>query len=191
MSYSKNPDGVAFVNPSKWIHHHLFDHVAIWDVPLVKPRFTYSVDTSLSLEGYDVAAELDKLLASFNRGGHCESGFVRKHDFAVKQHVEFGAMRGVPMPNIEDFDISVMYRASQANAIMLFNISLPTVIKRLPSAREVVVVVDLQDGQSFRDLVQQHQAASPFPIRVVTEAPLTENSKDIQHQYSQVCLCGR
>lgn len=186
LSYSRNPDGVAFTNPSKWIHNHLFDDVSIWDVPLVKPRFSCTVDTSLSLKGYDVAAELDKMLLSFQRGGRCESGFIVKTNFDAKEHEEFGTARGAPMPDINDYDISVMYRTFYGDA-MIFNVSLPTIIRRLPSAREVVVVVEERDGDLFRQLVEQHQEAAPFPIRVITEPTLMDGH--IQQKYSKVSCC--
>lgn len=49
-----------FLNPEQWVTHHMFKHVSVWDIPLVKPRFGCSTDLSLVASGYDVAHELNR-----------------------------------------------------------------------------------------------------------------------------------
>lgn len=184
-AFSENQEGVLFVNPREWSHHHLFEPVSVWDVPLVKPHFSCMIDLRLALKGYDVAGLLDEWLQAFFKGARCERGYIDLDPRLLlpKPNVEFGEAVGKPMPRIEDYDVSVMYRSFYGDAV-LFSVSLPTVMKHFPSAREVVVVVEERDGDLFEGIVDPHRASSPFPIRVVTEPSLMDG--DIQQKYSKV-----
>lgn len=76
LAYSRNPAGIWFFNPQQWVSDHLFKAASIWEIPLVKPRFSCSVDPSISLEEYDVSSELFRELDALANGATCESGVV-------------------------------------------------------------------------------------------------------------------
>lgn len=76
ISYSRNPSGVAFVDPKQWSRHNLFSHPSIWDIPLLKPRFGCTIDISIQSQGYNVAQELRKWVDAFHHGASCHQGFV-------------------------------------------------------------------------------------------------------------------
>lgn len=76
LAYSRNPEGVWFLNPQQWVSQHLFQTASIWDIPLVKPRFSCSVDPRLDLEKFDASAQLAQQLDAFDNGATCESGFM-------------------------------------------------------------------------------------------------------------------
>lgn len=76
LAYSRNTPGVWFVNPQAWVTEHLFKEASIWDVPLVKPRFSCGVDPALLGSGADVAGALDRSLEIFANGGTCEDGLI-------------------------------------------------------------------------------------------------------------------
>lgn len=184
-AFYHNQRGVLFVNQREWSHHHLFESVSVWDVPLVKPHFSCMVDIRPSLKGFDVARFIEDWFQAFQRGARCERGYIDmdQHLLLPKPNVEFGEAVGKPMPDIKEYDISVMYRSFYGDAT-LFNVSLPTVIKYFPSAREVVVVVEERDRDIFEGIVAPQRASSPFPIRVVTEPSLMDGH--IQQKYSKV-----
>lgn len=182
----QNSDGVQFTNLRQWSHRHIFEDVSVWDVPLVKPLFSCSVDVSLSMEGYDVAASLRERLNAFSHGARCDEGFLRldRAGLQTKRHWEFGVQDSVQaMPDIKDFNISVMYRTF-FGGVDLFSISLPTVIDRFPDALEVVVVVEERDEELFESIVSRHRALAPFPLRIVVEPSLMDGH--IQQKYSKV-----
>lgn len=74
-AFLSNLDGVRFVNSRQWHQAHLFREASIWDVPLIKPRFVCTIDTSL-LEAHQTAGELRKWIAAFTRGARCELGYI-------------------------------------------------------------------------------------------------------------------
>lgn len=78
LAYAQNSEGVRFVNPHTWVAHHLFTNTSIWDVPLVKPRFSCSVPPSILFahEDADNAAVLARNLEFFRNGVSCESGLI-------------------------------------------------------------------------------------------------------------------
>lgn len=171
LAYSQNPPGVWFLNPQQWVTHHMFRTASIWDIPLVKPRFGCSASMSLSLEGYDVATELDKLAASKD-GGACESGFLalEPSQLRPKSSVEFGkVLANKPTPSIAEKRVSVMYAVTTIDSDA-FIISLPSVMKNFPDALEVVVVVlTRSEEELFAKIVKEIAAeeAPRFPVRVV------------------------
>lgn len=171
LAYSRNPPGVWFLNPQQWVTHHMFRTASIWDIPLVKPRFGCSASMSLSLEGYDVATELDRLVVSKD-GGDCESGFLalEPSQLRPKRSVEFGKILGSkPPPSIAGKRLSVMYIVTAVDS-HAFIISLPSVIKNFPDALEVVVVVSTRSEEElFGKIVKELSAEVPprFPVRVV------------------------
>lgn len=64
------------MNPREWVAEHLFKETSIWDIPLVKPRFSCGVDPALLGSGVDIAEVLERSLELFSGGGTCESGFI-------------------------------------------------------------------------------------------------------------------
>ena len=76
MAYSRNPEGLWFVNPQQWASQHLFQAISIWNIPLIKPPFSCSVDPSLRLKEYDLSVELTHHLEALADGATCESGFM-------------------------------------------------------------------------------------------------------------------
>lgn len=76
FAYSRNFEGIWFLNPQKWVTQHLFKAASIWDIPLVKPRFSCSLDPSLNLEELDLKYELSEQLGRLVGGATCESGYL-------------------------------------------------------------------------------------------------------------------
>ena len=74
VAYSKRTPGVWFVNPQAWVSQHLFKDASIWEIPLVKPRFSCSLDVSHGVE--DLAGALRRNLDFFTQGGTCENGMM-------------------------------------------------------------------------------------------------------------------
>lgn len=184
-AFSHNQEGILFVNPIEWSQRNLFKSVSVWDVPLVKPHLSCMVDLSFSLRGYDVPQALHDMLEAFRQGAKCERGFLALDVSTLKPkaHIEFGEVVGRPMPDIADYKISVMYRSFEGDA-ELFRVSADTVIKHFPSAHELVVVVEEQDGDLFRHLISSLKEKAPFPLHVVTEPSLMDGH--IQQKYSKV-----
>ena len=75
-AYSRNPEGLWFVNPQQWVSQHLFQAISIWNIPLIKPPFSCTVDPSLRLADYDLTQELIHHLEALADGATCESGFM-------------------------------------------------------------------------------------------------------------------
>ena len=79
LAYSRNTPGVWFIDPQTWVAQHLFRTESIWEIPLVKPRYTCSIDRSAmksDADSTDVALVLRSNLDFFTRGGTCESGYI-------------------------------------------------------------------------------------------------------------------
>ena len=79
LAYSRNIPGVWFVDPQTWVSQHLFRTASIWEIPLVKPRFTCSIDPLARksyTENMDVALVLQSNLDFFTHGGTCDSGYI-------------------------------------------------------------------------------------------------------------------
>ncbi|CAM9918557.1 unnamed protein product [Ectocarpus sp. 13 AM-2016] len=88
LQYSRQPEGVWFLDPQAWVSKYLFKEVSIWDIPLVKPRFTCAVDPALlrnhALAGAargrrsssEVAQVLQDGLDFFSKGGTCSNGHI-------------------------------------------------------------------------------------------------------------------
>lgn len=62
LAYARNPPGIWFFNPSKWVEQHMFKLASVWDIPLVKPRFSCMVDMQLAGRGYDLGLALRQTL---------------------------------------------------------------------------------------------------------------------------------
>ena len=65
LAYSENQPGIWFIDPPQWVMHHMFEEASVWDIPLIKPRFGCSASLALSLQGYDVAHELNRYVYTF------------------------------------------------------------------------------------------------------------------------------
>lgn len=88
LQYSRQPEGVWFIDPQAWVSEYLFKEVSIWDIPLVKPRFTCAVDPALlrnhastgaawgERSSFDVAHVLQDSLDFFSKGGTCPNGQI-------------------------------------------------------------------------------------------------------------------
>lgn len=83
LAYSKSTPGVWFVNPQEWLTRNLFKAVSIWEIPLLKPRYTCAVDPTLKrsdeLPHAVLVAGLKSNLDFFAKGGTCESGVIDIH----------------------------------------------------------------------------------------------------------------
>ena len=195
LAFSRSPDSIAFVNPRRWSVSNLFVHRSIWDVPLIKPRFGCAYDMSLNLLGYELGERTANELESFKLGLKCERGYreVHPYELNVTSHQEFGLRGGDDggvqdtMPDLGDFNVSVMYRTFSRNA-ELFNVSIQTVIKHFPNALEVVVVVVEEDEVLFQDIIDVYRSSASFPLRLVTEPDLMTGR--VQQKYSKVRFKG-
>ncbi|CAN0159174.1 unnamed protein product, partial [Ectocarpus sp. 8 AP-2014] len=76
LQYKRAAPGIWFFNPQEWVTNHLFQAASIWEIPLVKPRFTCELDPSSSADESDVADTLQKNLDFFAMGGACEAGVI-------------------------------------------------------------------------------------------------------------------
>ena len=185
LLYERNPEGVQFLDSSNQGHRSL-PGSTIWDAPPVKPRFGCSIDLSLTLQGYDVADQLDKHVEAFRHGARCDHGFVPVDPTTLKLKAGWEFPKGFPsssMPSLRDFRISVMYRTFSGD-LEIFNMTLPTAIKHIPDALELVVVVEEGDKDVFEELLAPHRKSAPFPLRLVTEPSLMDGH--IQQKYSKV-----
>lgn len=189
LAYSSNPDGLVFVDPKQWSRQNLFSVPSIWDIPLVKPRFGCSVDTSLSEIGYDVASWLTKNVDAFKYGAKCELGFkeVEPSELAIKADWEFGPSDTVQeMPDLVDFRVTVMFHPASGDESFL-NSSVASIIQYFPAAYEVVLVTANPDVVLFEGIAEIHRASSPFPVRVVAD-PARIDSADLQQKFGKVRL---
>lgn len=76
LQYKRATPGMWFFNPQEWLTKHLFQAASIWDIPLVKPRFTCEIYPSGSVPEADVAGVLRRNLDFFAMGGTCEGGTI-------------------------------------------------------------------------------------------------------------------
>lgn len=107
-------------------------------------------------------------------GGSCEGGYldIGPEDLDLKATVEFNEALSIPMPNLKDFNVSVVYSlppCENADAEGFLLASLKTVVERFPEASEVVLVADAADTDALRGVVQPITDSAPFPVRVVAD----------------------
>ncbi len=77
LQFFRQTEGIWFLDPQAWVSQHLFKEASIWDIPLVKPRFTCAINpTLLKRGGVDVADTLRYSLDFFTRGGTCTNGQI-------------------------------------------------------------------------------------------------------------------
>ncbi|CAM9442866.1 unnamed protein product [Ectocarpus sp. 4 AP-2014] len=186
LAYSRGGHGMVFLDVREWSRRNLFSKAAIWDIPLLRPRFGCSFDVSPSLKGYLLADAMAKELDGFKTGSTCELGFksVEISRLGVKAEREFGVDGAEQrMPNLEDYRMSVMYRTFAGDA-SLFEMSIAGVIAHVSCAVEVVVVVVEADIALFEAIVDQFRSTAPFPIHVVGEPELMNGH--IQQKYSKL-----
>lgn len=55
---------------------HVFKEASIWDIPLLKPRFSCGVEHTILDSGLNVADTLVRSLDFFSDGGTCENGLI-------------------------------------------------------------------------------------------------------------------
>ena len=76
VAYSRKIPGVWFVDPEAWASEHLFKAVSVWEIPLVKPRFSCSLELDATHSFNDVSGVLWRNLEFFTHGGTCEGGII-------------------------------------------------------------------------------------------------------------------
>ncbi|CAM9403327.1 unnamed protein product [Ectocarpus fasciculatus] len=77
LAYSRETPGVWFVDPQAWVGQNLFKEASIWNIPLVKPRYTCAIAPSQLEPGSPSTVEvLQKNLDFFSKGGKCASGLI-------------------------------------------------------------------------------------------------------------------
>lgn len=82
LQFSRETEGIWFLDPQAWVSQHLFKEASIWDIPLVKPRFTCAINPTLLRnrvrrgDDFDVADVLRNSLDFFSRGGKCPTGQI-------------------------------------------------------------------------------------------------------------------
>eukprot|EP00904_Undaria_pinnatifida_P010718 jgi/Undpi1/6777/HiC_scaffold_21.g09255.m2 len=79
LAYSRNTPGVWFIDPQTWVSQHLFKTASIWEIPLVKPRFTCTVDKPVVHADAglgDLGVILQANLDFFTHGGTCDGGYI-------------------------------------------------------------------------------------------------------------------
>ncbi|CAM9945112.1 unnamed protein product [Ectocarpus sp. 12 AP-2014] len=77
VAYSRKTPGVWFVDPRGWVGQNLFKEASIWDIPLVKPRFTCTmVADKLESTSRKTAQVLQSSVDSFANGGKCANGLI-------------------------------------------------------------------------------------------------------------------
>lgn len=153
----------------------MFQPVPIWKIPLVKPRFGCSMDLSKSLQGYDVATQMEANLKLFSNGGKCETGFAALDvgSLRPKPQIEFGFPTDRSMPDVIDYHVSVAYSLSTVGEAMFFYESLESVIRHFPDAFEVVIVfsylVPTTSQKRMAKQMKSIQRRAPFPIRLLRD----------------------
>lgn len=155
---------------------------------LVKSRFGCLIDLSLSLQGYDIAHQLEKHVQAFYNGTRCYNGVMEVDSATLKLKSEWEFPSGYPissMPSLKDYRISIVYRTFFGDA-ELFNVSFQTAIAHIPNALEMVVVVEERDKELFDELLDPHRGSAPFSLRVETEPTIMNGH--IQQKYSKVSL---
>ena len=78
LQFARETKGIWFLDPQAWVSQHLFKEESIWDIPLVKPRFTCAINPTVlrQRKDLDVADVLGDSLDFFSRGGKCENGQI-------------------------------------------------------------------------------------------------------------------
>lgn len=79
LAYSRDTPGIWFIDPQEWVARNLFKAASIWDIPLLKPRYTCTIDSTLQqseISNADLAPVLKSSLDFFSKGGTCESGLI-------------------------------------------------------------------------------------------------------------------
>lgn len=77
LAYSRNTPGVWFLDPQAWVGQHLFKEASIWNIPLVKPRYTCAIAPAQLETGSPKTAEaLQSNLDFFSKGGQCANGLI-------------------------------------------------------------------------------------------------------------------
>ena len=78
LQYAQETEGIWFLDPQAWVSQHLFKEESIWDIPLVKPRFTCAINPMVlrQREDLEVADVLAANLDFFSRGGKCQNGLI-------------------------------------------------------------------------------------------------------------------
>ncbi|CAM9900724.1 unnamed protein product [Ectocarpus fasciculatus] len=77
LAYSRETPGVWFVDPQAWVGQNLFKEASIWNIPLVKPRYTCAIAPAQLEPGNPNTAEvLQSNLDFFSKGGKCANGLI-------------------------------------------------------------------------------------------------------------------
>lgn len=79
LQHARQTEGVWFLDPLAWVSDHLFKEASIWNIPLVKPRFTCAINPVYLRDNGDdivVAEVLQSNLDFFSKGGKCPTGQI-------------------------------------------------------------------------------------------------------------------
>ncbi|CAM9924133.1 unnamed protein product [Ectocarpus fasciculatus] len=77
LAYSRKMPGVWFVDPRGWVGQNLFKEASIWDIPLVKPRYTCTIASdALDSASPKTAQVLQSSVDFFAIGGKCANGLI-------------------------------------------------------------------------------------------------------------------
>lgn len=78
LQYARQTEGIWFFDPQAWVSQNLFKEASIWDIPLVKPRFTCAISPAIlrQRDDVDVTGVLEDSLDFFARGGKCPNGQI-------------------------------------------------------------------------------------------------------------------
>ncbi|CAM9634328.1 unnamed protein product, partial [Scytosiphon promiscuus] len=174
LAYARNPPGIWFFDPSKWVDQHIFKVASIWNIPLIKPRFSCMVDMSLAVRGYDMGLALQQTLNHFKAGTTCETGFMDldpQTQLQPNPNVEFSEITAKEMPDMADFKVSVMYSlteedGSSATKLSTLEASIASVAEHFPGALEVVLVVAEQHRHLFAETVDTFSHNGPHEVRM-------------------------
>lgn len=127
-------------------------------------------------QGYDVATDMAAKVDFFANGGLCATGYVPLNmpSLRPKPNLEFGSPTEYSMPDIAEFSISVVYSIASSLHVTdedVFDASIMSVIERLPSVAELVVVFSgtspPPNRERLQDVIDANRKDAPFPIKVV------------------------
>ncbi|CBJ32724.1 expressed unknown protein [Ectocarpus siliculosus] len=182
FAYSRNAAGLRFINPRQWVTHHMFQKASVWDIPLVKPRFSCVIDISMAAKGYDVAAALEEQLSHFVSGSPCAWGSIHLDPALLrpKAGIEFGYPTGKDMPSISTLNlrVSVVFYSGRSASPTLLDASISSVALRFPEVFEVVVVFTEPpiERAGLEDVLNAYIEEAPFAVEIIEEVDGSRHS---------------
>lgn len=160
----------------------MFQKASVWDIPLVKPRFSCVIDISMAVKGYDVAAALEEQLSHFVSGSSCAWGSIHLDPALLrpKAGIEFGYPTGKDMPSISTLNlrVSVVFYSGRSASPTLLDASISSVALRFPEVFEVVVVFTEPpiERAGLEDILNAYIEEAPFAVEVIEEVDGSRHS---------------